>query len=423
MPTPKPSQETRISLGDIKLQIAKRIGPERSRRYFCYVNLLLTQKLRKSDFNKYCIPIIGRENIPLHNHFICSIYKNAFLGKTPPPFVHEKVAFKPPEVVGKNLSQEGSMVNQLEAPSLKHTVWSNGNSLPSSPRKVRSCIRERSIKDRPSSLGQNGRMDMSFQQSTVLLDDNVLRENGIHDTCHLKRQMQHHQGDPLEHLAKKSRIGNLVPQGRTSADGQGLLGFVVMENEDELQQADNLNSNSGPLQAPLGIPFCPASTGGARRSSYLAASSSGDILSSNHYCGELCDTEALKRRMEKAAEVNGLEGITLDCANLLNNGLDAYLKRLIKSCVESSGQRAGHDQTKHPVLRQQAQAKPINGLWPQEHMHGQSCVGSSNNMPRLKTCSQISLQAFRVAMELNPQQLGEDWPLLLEKISLLSYDE
>ncbi|THG07917.1 hypothetical protein TEA_021089 [Camellia sinensis var. sinensis] len=29
----------------------------------------------------------------------------------------------------------------------------------------------------------------------------------------------------------------------------------------------------------------------------------------------------------------------------------------------------------------------------------------------------ISLLDFKVAMELNPQQLGEDWPLLLEKIS------
>jgi hypothetical protein len=30
---------------------------------------------------------------------------------------------------------------------------------------------------------------------------------------------------------------------------------------------------------------------------------------------------------------------------------------------------------------------------------------------------------FKVAMELNPQQLGEDWPLLLEKICMHSFED
>ncbi|KAH7837984.1 hypothetical protein Vadar_020452 [Vaccinium darrowii] len=35
----------------------------------------------------------------------------------------------------------------------------------------------------------------------------------------------------------------------------------------------------------------------------------------------------------------------------------------------------------------------------------------------------VSLLDFRVAMQLNPQQLGEDWPLLLEKICIRLSEE
>lgn len=56
----------------------------------------------------------------------------------------------------------------------------------------------------------------------------------------------------------------------------------------------------------------------------------------------LYPTKALKKRIEKIAQAQGLEGVTLDCANLLNMALDAYLKRLIRSCVELVGERNSH---------------------------------------------------------------------------------
>ncbi|CAM8962221.1 unnamed protein product [Rhodiola kirilowii] len=35
----------------------------------------------------------------------------------------------------------------------------------------------------------------------------------------------------------------------------------------------------------------------------------------------------------------------------------------------------------------------------------------------------LSLLDFKVAMELNPHQLGEDWPSIFEKICMYSFED
>ncbi|CAL9057937.1 unnamed protein product, partial [Musa banksii] len=412
----------RINLGDLKLQIDKKLGPERSQRYFAYLTLLLSQRLSKPDFNRYCLPILGHENILLHNQLIRSILKNAFQAKTPPPLGPEKATFKPIEAVGKKSSQDESMVNHLAAPTPMHSVWSNGSILSPSSHKVRSCIQDRRIKDRPIPLGQNGTADATYHESSVPLDKNVATENGTLGPRNWKRPMQHHQGVPSEQPAKRPRAGDLTPHAQAFLESKDLVEVEAMKDAEELRQAVDLYSGRGPLEAPLGVPFCPASLGGAQRSLPLGTTSSSGSLTSNYYHGELCHSEILKKRMEKIAEAHGLEGVALDCSNLLNNGLDAYLKHLIRSCVELLGSKSGHDHMKHPFVQQQAQMTPINGVWPGNHMHAQNSSGSSNHMQWLKT-HPVSVQDFRIAMELNPQQLGEDWPLLLEKICLHSYED
>ncbi|XP_026660444.2 uncharacterized protein LOC103707073 [Phoenix dactylifera] len=406
MPPPTMSPPIRISLGDLKSQIAKKLGPERAQRYFGYLNQLLAQKLSKPEFNKFCLLILGRENIPLHNQLIRSILKNAFHAKTPPPLVHDKAALKPIGSAGKKSPQGDDRINRAPAASTPSpTIWSNGDILPPSPRKVRSGIRDRRIKDRPNPLGPS-------HLSLVPSDEDIFRENCILGPCDLKRPVQHHQGGPAEQPAKRSRMENLSPHDRASVHSKGLV-----EDGEEVEQSNDLNSKRGHLQAPLGIPFCPASVGGARRCLPLVTSTSTGSFSSNYDEGELRRTEALKKWMEKIAGSQGLGGVTMECANLLNNGLDAYLKNLIRSCVVLVGERSGHESIKQPV------AKPINGFWPGKHMHVQSSGGSSEGTHDLRKLCSISLQDFRVAMELNPLQLGEDWPLLLEKICLRSFEE
>ncbi|PHT45219.1 hypothetical protein CQW23_14377 [Capsicum baccatum] len=55
-------------------------------------------------------------------------------------------------------------------------------------------------------------------------------------------------------------------------------------------------------------------------------------------CGELPESRLLRSHLEWKLESEGL-GISSDCANLLNNSLDAFLKRLIEPCIELPGSR------------------------------------------------------------------------------------
>ncbi|XP_073101604.1 uncharacterized protein [Elaeis guineensis] len=411
----------RINLSSLKSQIAKKLGPKRAQQYFGYLKQLLAQKLSKLEFNKFCLLILGRENIPLHNQLIRSIFKNAFNARTP---AHVKVTTKPIGSTGKISPQGDGRINGKPASSTPlPTIWSNGDILPPSPRKVRSCIRDWRIKDRPSPLGPSGSADVAAHQSLLPFDEETIRVNGVLDPCDLKRPMQDHQGGPAEQPAKRPRVENLSPHDRASVHSKGLVEVGVVEDGEEVELSNDLNSKRGPLQAPLGIPFCPASVGGARRSVPLVTISSTDSFRSNCDDGELCHTEALKKWMEKISESQGLGGVTMECASLLNNGLHAYLKNLIMSCVDLVGARSGRESIKHPVYKQQPVVKPINGFWPGNHMHVQSSGGSSEGTHGLRNLSSISLQDFRIAMELNPLQLGEDWPLLLEKICLHSFEE
>ncbi|KAL6220336.1 hypothetical protein ACLB2K_008092 [Fragaria x ananassa] len=144
-----------------------------------------------------------------------------------------------------------------------------------------------------------------------------------------------------------------------------------------------------PLSAPLGIPL---NTGRAKK---LLIKGSAPA-SYNETCldsGELPDTSSLRKRLKQKLEMEGME-MSEDCANLLNNGLDAFLKRLIKPCLELAGSRCPD--------------KHID----REHSH------DMRNVQRPSRPYSASVLDFRTALDLNPQLLGEDWPTKLEKVSL-----
>ncbi|KAI3820616.1 hypothetical protein L1987_08164 [Smallanthus sonchifolius] len=85
--------------------------------------------------------------------------------------------------------------------------------------------------------------------------------------------------------------------------------------------------------------------------------------------------------------------------------LHAPLGGLIRSCVELNGSRSVHKptQVKHPNhIRSQ------NGVGPCHHHQMQE--------QELEQKRLVTLLDFRIAMELNCEQLGDDWPVLLEKI-------
>ncbi|XP_039132783.1 uncharacterized protein LOC120269511 [Dioscorea cayenensis subsp. rotundata] len=411
-----PSQPARINLSDLKSQIWRKLGPERSQRYFSFLNRFLFRKLGASEFKKLCFLTFGRENIHLHNKLISGILRNAHYSKCPPPL-------KPPVSLGKNLRKKDDAFSPSLAPTPPNQVWSNGDILPPSPRKVRSAIRDRRIKDRPSHLlGPNGRTDMGASQSLALADEFGVRANGSLVLSSSKSPVVQHQHDSAaEQQVKRQQKLNLVPDDQAPVHDKDLVETV--SQEDGAEMSNGLNSRCDPLKAPLGIPFCPASVGGARRSLPLVTGSGISGYCSGCGSGELCDTEILRRRMEKIAEVHGLEGVSMDCANLLNNGVDVYLKRLIKSCIELVGVRSRHDRLNHSLLKQRSYANAVNGVWRGNHLHVQSDHMPLNAINQLKNHRSISLQDFKVAMELNPKQVGEDYPLLLEEICFHSFEE
>ncbi|KAF8400267.1 hypothetical protein HHK36_013564 [Tetracentron sinense] len=413
---------SRINLADLKALIVKKLGLERSNRYFYYLNKLLSQKLSKSEFNKLCYRTLGRENLPLHNQFIQSILKNACHAKVPPP-IHEKEVPKSLRAIGK-ISPSREDGYQKSSPSPTPPIWSNGDMLPMPPRKARSVIHDWRLRDRPSPLGSNGKTDFASHQSTATDDRSikVIMENGDLTPCDFQRPVHHQQGlaeQPenerevlLQHPAKLPQIKRSL-DGPVSVHSEGQTKGVVVEDGEEMEHSKKSNSTRSPLCAPLGLPFCSASVGGARRALPVASSSS---FASSFDCGGLSDSWTLTKRMEHIAVAQGLEGVSTECANLLNNGLDVYLKRLIRSCIEMVGARSGHEPIKHPAFKQHPHGKIINGMLPGHHLQMQS-------MQEQRTPWPISLLDFKVAMELNPQQLGEDWPLLLEKICMHSFEE
>ncbi|GKU87488.1 hypothetical protein SLEP1_g1882 [Rubroshorea leprosula] len=416
----QPQQGSRIDLGDLKAQMVKKIGPERSKKYFYYLSRFLSQKLSKNDFDKLCFHVLGRENLPLHNQLIHSILKNACQAKTPPP-VHEADPAKSllQTAKGSPVREDGheQLGSLIPNQNQNLPVWSNGV-LQVSPRKSRSGTRK--LKDRPSPLGPNGKIE-SVSHQAMGAEDNVNKmivENGALPLYEYQRPMQHLP--PVAERPEIEREGLVRPTEKFRLPSKDQIGGADIEGAEEVEQANDFNISRSPLLAPLGIPSCSASIGGSRKA--IPVTGGGDFINFYDSSG-LSDTETLRKRMEQIAVAQGVGGVSMECANILNNMLDVYLKRLIRSCVELVGSRSKHEPGKYPVHKQQLQGKVVNGMWPNNHLHMQSNGSPVDVMQGQRPWCSISVLDFKVAMELNPQQLGEDWPLLLEKICMQSFEE
>ncbi|OAY27573.1 uncharacterized protein LOC110604106 [Manihot esculenta] len=417
----QPQQSSRIDLVELKTQISKKVGVERFKKYFHYLTRFLSQKLSKSDFDKSCFRLLGRENLPLHNQLIRSILKNACQAKTPPA-IYESGPTKSAIQIAKRSparedghEQSGSLLpNQNQNAS----IWSNGV-LPMSPRKIRSVMRDRKPRDRPSPLGPTGKVECVSHQSTGVEDvgSKVIMDNGGLPPCDYQRPLQHLQA-VAEQPKNESEGLFHQPFEKQSIHSKDQITFV--EDGEEVEQANHFTFSRNSLLAPLGVPSYSATAGRARKT--MPATNCGDYISCCEG-GVLSSTEVLRKRMEQIAAAQGIGGVSMECANMLNNMLDVYLKKLIRSCVELVGARSPDDSRKHPIYKQQVQGKGINGMWPSNHLQVQANSGPVEVMREQRTRCAISLLDFKVAMELNPQQLGEDWPLLLEKICTHAFEE
>ncbi|WOL13855.1 hypothetical protein Cni_G22635 [Canna indica] len=410
-------QHSRTNTSELKSLIVKQVGVERAQCYFSCLNGFLSQKVSKSEFNKRCLLTLGRENLPLHNQLVQTILKNSFQAKAPPSLNHQKSLHKSTISFLKKFPQHDDGYNSLLSPKTSIPNSSNGVILPLSSCKFRIVGENHHSDNHPSPIGPNGRAQAASHQFAVPSDNIVIRDNGDLSPSYLKR-LKHQEDGGMEQLSKRPQFGESLLLDHASIHDKDLVGVTNVEDRDTLHDWDS----RGPIDAPIGIPFHSARVGGTRRPISKASPINVDFGRSCS-CGELFHTEMLKERMNKIVEAQGLGGVTMDCANLLNKSLDAYLKQLIRSCAELVGTRTGHDLIEESVPKLQSYRKPINGTWVGNSIQAQSVGGSSNDAHNFNNCHSVTMQDFNTAMGLNPEQLGVNWPLLLEKISFRSFEE
>uniref|UniRef100_A0A0D9W363 Transcriptional coactivator Hfi1/Transcriptional adapter 1 n=1 Tax=Leersia perrieri TaxID=77586 RepID=A0A0D9W363_9ORYZ len=367
LPSSTVGQSTRIDLREIKSNIIKRIGPGRAKKYFQHLERFLSSKLNKNEFDKLCVISLGRENLPLHNHLIRSILHNACHANGPP-------AIDAPRLTGDVINSE-----HTQAP-----VWNNGNTTNQHVEYNRSLIIE-----------QEGKT--------------TVRENGAPSFSDLKRRTQIQNSEHAEPQTKRSHFEKAPPNFHEPPHNNGPSAISYGENS----RNKNIHRIQGPVQAPLGIQFPPVSFGGIQKPSAIASAPSNNSFASCYELGELSDTMPLSKRMEKIAEAEGLEGVSVECANLLNNGVDVFLKQLIGSCVQLVGTRSQLGKLSHASLKQQLSRKLLNGVSLKNHVHGQGIIIPAGT-------NSISIQDLKAVSELSPHLLGVNASLLREKIN--SYD-
>lgn len=375
LPSSAVRQKSRIDLCEIKSRIAKTIGPDRAKKYFQHLERFLSSKLIKNEFDKLCLVALGRENLPLHNHLIRSILLNACAASGPP-------AISVPKIAGDISSSEHT---------LPPPVWS-GDSF------------SKHVKDKHSLTRS---VNASTQHSSLTHVETISRENGTSNLIGLKRHTHIQQNEHVESLIKRSCVSKAPLDFHGSLHINGPSAIDVRETLGE----ETLRRAQVPLQAPIGIQFGTANLCQTRKPSALASVSSDDSSVSCYDHGELCDTLSLRKKMEKTAQDEGLEGVSVECADLLNNGVDVFLKQLIGSCVELVGARSQHGKLSHAALKQQLSRKLINGVSLQNHAHVQGGIippGTTNS---------VSIQDLKAVSELNPRLLGVNSSGLLEKIS------
>ncbi|KAL0547589.1 hypothetical protein IC582_017529 [Cucumis melo] len=355
-----PRKDTsRIDTSELKAMIYRKLGHQRSDKYFDQLKKLLSLKTNKREFDKFCIQIIGREIIPLHNRLIRAILQNACVAKTPPVLSSTRK-------VGGNLSVK--VVNGYQRSCLQSL---HGDAFLSSPRKGRSPVsRDRKIRDRPSPLGPCGKP----------------------------------QNMALEEFASKAQ----EQQSATELHSLGSRPPVEMASVEDGEEVEQVAGSPGvqsrsPVTAPLGISM--NFIGSSKTLSNVPVGGRNYHVTTCQDGGELPDTRLLRTHLRKKLETEQID-ISVDGVNLLNNALDVYLKRLIEPCLNFS--------------RSRCERLKFTGNQP---ITGSRITFQEQNRHRAQQINNGSLLDFRVAMQLNPQVLGREWTMQLEKISLRASEE
>jgi Transcriptional regulator of RNA polII, SAGA, subunit len=188
--------------------------------------------------------------------------------------------------------------------------------------------------------------------------------------------------------SKDRKFSPLGPQGKAiNGPAKAPPEVVSVEDGEEVEQtrhSPGVQSRS-PIKAPFGIIPNPRPQ---KRNRLVSPSESCSST------GELPGTRTLFMQLKERCKAEGLN-VTLECADLLNRALDAYLKRLIKPSVD--------------LVRSAGNQKVV--------------VGMSTDQSRVSEMRNVTIHDFRVAMEMNRTLLGEDYNVKLEELIFASFKE
>ncbi|KAK1433137.1 hypothetical protein QVD17_10043 [Tagetes erecta] len=268
---------SRTDVFELKLHIEKRLGSQKSEKYFNLLTKFLSLKLTKTEFDKLCVGLIGRENVRLHNELIIAVVKNA----TVSPQKHVKTDGLTSLKVPAN---ETHPVTDLQSQC----------AFPQSPRKGRTPnLRERKFKDRTVGVAQH------------LVPTKVQQQ---------------------ESATELFSLGSKPP-----------LEVNSVEDGEEVEQdavSPGVYSRS-PVKAPLGINIRSIE----KRKLHTNSLDSAYHTETCHYIGHLPATNSLKKRFNRSLQMEGLD-ISMDCVHLLNNGLDCFLTSIVKPGLELARSRS-----------------------------------------------------------------------------------
>ncbi|XP_062214501.1 uncharacterized protein LOC133915376 [Phragmites australis] len=193
-------------------------------------------------------------------------------------------------------------------------------------------------------------------------------------------------------LPTVGNVGAVVDSGdgELARERGAAAGKVVsVEDGEEVEQvrsAPCVQSRS-PITAPLGISVSERS--GVRMD---------DPMVSCYDSGHFLDTGSLCEGLQRRLHSDGI-GVTVQGVDALNRGLDEFLRRLIKPCLDLS--------------RVRSSSRRISKV-------GEKFVGRKNGLQQPNQGNCTTLQDFAVAVQSDPHLLGANWSTQIEKIQTMS---
>ncbi|KAI5055274.1 hypothetical protein GOP47_0030419 [Adiantum capillus-veneris] len=396
-------QHSRINVQDLKAQMVKRVGPERANQYFNHFKGYISLRFTKKELDKLVVLTIGKENIGLHNEIIKAILTNAIKSDTPPPPSLVQDMSKPVKGVRRKpllqfaISNDASRKSPVAAGATP--VWSNGTICGESPKKERGLSVDQTIsKDK-------GKLLSAHIDGVNCVVDVHRPSERIQDAA---EQAEANFNDGLVHLHKRPRI--IIPSSPDMSLSKSGGDPLPSSGAADSRYGEACQWENGLVKTPLGTPFSSTCSAPKFPLFRLAGASYLQLKDAEQDVGYSCDlpsAELVQRHMEHIAESEGLGGVSEKCVEILNQGIDVFLKGLIRSCIDLVKSRCLHQQ---------------GSQWERQGNHCAAEPYSHGGAQKDLSQPTISFVDFKSAMESHPQQLGPIWPLQLERLQLYSLD-